>query len=377
MKIAMIGHKRAPSRDGGVEVVVTELAPRLAAMGNEVVVYNRYSGGEKESGWEGVKTVEVASPRRSSLNALVYSIRAAFKASFGGFDVIHFHAEGPCAAILIARLFGKRTAATIHGLDWKQPKWGFFAKTYLKFGERTAAKHADELIVLSPVMRDYFRSVYGRECTLIPNGVVPLTRREPRLITEKFGLEKHKYLLFLARITPVKRLELLLEAFAEVKTDMKLAVAGSLDDPTPYVSGIIELAKKDERVVFTGFSSGELLEELYSNCFLYVLPSDSEGMPISLLEAISARARCLVSDIPEITGVAPDYIHRFKKGELSSLRNELYALVSDPAGRENNFGFSPSREQADADADAITAAHGWDEVAQKTFELYKKAAKRG
>ena len=71
--------------------------------------------------------------------------------------------------IWLPHLFGIHTVATIHGLDWQRAKWGGFATKFLKFGEKTAAKYADELIVLSEGTRDYFKETYGRETVCIPN----------------------------------------------------------------------------------------------------------------------------------------------------------------------------------------------------------------
>lgn len=165
MKIAMIGHKRIPSREGGVEIVVEELATRMVEKGHSVMVYNRkgkhVSGGKtvnlKE--YKGVKIKSVPTFENGKLNAIVYSIIATFLALFGRYDVIHFHAEGPCSMIWLPHLFGIHTVATIHGLDWQRAKWGGFATKFLKFGEKTAAKYADELIVLSEETRDYFKKL--------------------------------------------------------------------------------------------------------------------------------------------------------------------------------------------------------------------------
>ena len=175
MKIAMIGHKRIPSREGGVEIVVEELATRMVEKGHSVTVYNRkgkhVSGGKTVNlkDYKGVKIKSVPTFENGKLNAIVYSVIATFLALFGRYDVIHFHAEGPCSMIWLPHLFGIHTVATIHGLDWQRAKWGGFATKFLKFGEKTAAKYADELIVLSEGSRDYFKKTYGRETVFIPN----------------------------------------------------------------------------------------------------------------------------------------------------------------------------------------------------------------
>ena len=157
MKIAMIGHKRIPTRSGGVEVVVEELSVRMAAKGHDVVAYNRHCDEEKLKEYRKVKVIEVKTFKSSSLNAMVYSFFATLRCIFRKYDVVHYHAEGPCAMIPLAKLFGKKVVATIHGLDWQRNKWGGFASKYIMFGERNAAKHADKVIVLQRMCRIILR----------------------------------------------------------------------------------------------------------------------------------------------------------------------------------------------------------------------------
>lgn len=315
MKIAIIGHKRIPSREGGVEVVVEELATRMVKMGHEVHVYNRsghhVSGKENDNPerikeYQGIRIVTIPTFQNGKLNAVVYSFLATVRALFGGYDVIHYHAEGPCSMLWIPHLFGIKTVATIHGLDWQRSKWGGFATRFLLFGEKTAAKYADKLIVLSENMQKYFRDTYGRESILIPNGVTKPELRTDELIKEKWGLTKDSYILFLARIVPEKGLHYLLDAYKDIDTDKRLVIAGGSSHTDEYLEEIKVKASGDKRILLTGFVQGELLEELYSNAYVYVLPSDVEGMPISLLEAMSYGNCCLVSDIPENMEVVTD-----------------------------------------------------------------------
>ena len=216
LRIAMIGHKRIPSREGGVEIVVEQLSVRLAALGHKVDAYNRYGhhvSGKKydeEYGrgdrkyYKGVRIRIIPTFRSSKLNAIVYSFLATVRAMFSSYDIIHYHAEGPCAVLWIPKLLRKRVIVTVHGLDWQRSKWGNFASFIIKFGEKMAAKYADEVIVLSENVKKYFMDTYGRETIFISNAIDRPDRHEPALITEKFGLKKDGYFLFLARIVPEK-----------------------------------------------------------------------------------------------------------------------------------------------------------------------------
>ena len=300
MKIAMIGHKRIPSREGGVEVVVQELSTRLVKNGHRVDAYNRKGKNVQDSNadkdkknlkeYKGVRIITIPTINKKGIDALIYSFFASMRALFGKYDVLHYHAEGSCAMLWIPHLFKKRIVVTIHGLDWQRSKWGGFATKYIKFGEKLAAKYADEIIVLSKGVQKYFKDTYNRDTNFIPNGVNKPEIREPKIIKEKYGLNKNDYILFLARIVPEKGLHYLIEAYKQINTDKKLVIAGGASHTNDYLEKIKKMASEDSRIIMTGFVQGEELKELYSNCYLYCLPSDIEGMPISLLEVMAVIA---------------------------------------------------------------------------------------
>lgn len=374
-KIAMMGHKRVPSREGGVEIVVEQLSTRMAALGHRVTCFNRrghhVSGAEFDTAvtadsLPGVMVKTVPTLNKKGLAAMTASVTAAFRCAFGKFDVVHFHAEGPCAMLWLPKLFGKRCIATIHGLDHRRAKWGALARTYIMLGEKCAAKYADEIIVLSQSVQDYFREVYHRETVLIPNGVEPGELRAAEQITREFGLESRGYLLFLGRIVPEKGLRYLVEAYRQVETSLPLVIAGGSSDTEEFLQELKELAGQDSRIRFVGFVQGKLLQELYSNAYLYVLPSDLEGMPLSLLEAMSFGNCCLTSDIPECTQVVEDRGVTFRQGDTEDLREKLQMLCRDPELVE---GY-----RRDA-ASFICGKYNWNDVTAQTLALYEKNGK--
>lgn len=374
IKVAMIGHKRIPSREGGVEVVVEELSTRLVDRGYLVEAYNRsgYHVSGKEYGnsrkkyYKGIRIIIVPTFKNGKLNAIVYSTLATLRALFGRYDVIHYHAEGPCSTLFIPKLFGIRVVATIHGLDWQRAKWGNFASSVLKFGERMAARYADEVIVLSRNVQQYFMDTYGRSTNYIPNGIARPQIREPREIEEKYGLKKDGYILFLARLVPEKGLHYLIEAFKELQTDKKLVIAGGSSHSFEYMKQVKQSASEDERIIMTDFVQGRVLEELYSNAYLFVLPSDIEGMALSLLEAMSYGNCCVVSDINENMEVVEDKAVSFRKGDSRDLREKLAELLTSPHKVEEY------RKQS---ADFICGKYSWESVVEQTRVLYESQNK--
>ena len=290
------------------------------------------------------------------------SVFAALRAALGKYDVVHFHAEGPCAMLWLPKLFGKRCIATIHGIDWQREKWknGFGSK-YIKFGEKMAVKYADEIIVLSKGVQDYFDKTYGRRTVFIPNGVSRPEVYDSEQIKEKYGLDKDDYILYLGRLVPEKGEHYLVEAFKNVHTNKKLVIAGGASDTDEYMEKLKKLASEDERIIFTGFVWGRILEELYSNAYAYCLPSDLEGMPLSLLEAMSYGCCCIVSDIAECTEVVEDKAVVFKKSDVKDLRNKMQQLCDKP---EMVCGYKNTA------ADFILRKYNWDKVVGDTLKLY-------
>ena len=367
MKIAMIGHKTVPSRVGGIEVAVEELSIRLEKRGCQVELYNRWEVGTPKGAreYQGIRMYNIPTSGKISLNAPVYSILATVRALLGRYDVIHIHAEGPAAMTWLPKLLGIPVVVTIHGLDWKRSKWGRLARTYLRIGERMAARWADAIIVLSADTQKYFEELYGRKTYFIRNGVTPGIRRDAEEITKRWGIEKDEYVLYLSRLTPEKGLHYLLEAFRRVNTNKRLVIAGRMNH-TSYVQDVIREAAKDSRVLMVDFVEGKVLEELFSNCCVYVLPSDIEGMAISLLEALSYGVPCLVSDIQENQKIADSYVRYFKKADAGDLAEKLQKELAEPM----------PAAQRDAQIAFMREHFGWERVTDQTLLLYKKTASR-
>lgn len=367
MVLVHFGQKHTFSREGGIEVVVNELATRMAAKGHKVICYDRrskhVSGATLDipTDTKGVQIIPVWTIDRKGLAAFTSSLVAALRASFSKADVVHIHAEGPAAMAWIPKLFGKRVIVSVHGLDHlRAEKWSGFGRRYIYFGEKVAVKCADEIIVLSKNLQNYFMDKYNRKTVFIPNGVNKPQSVPAKMITEKWGLTKDSYVLFLGRIVPEKGLKYLVQAWNGLKTDIKLVIAGGSSDTKSFMDELKGMS--NDNVIFTGFQQGQILEELYSNCYLYCLPSDLEGMPLSLLEAMSYGNCCVVSDIPECAEVVEDKAVVFKRSDVSSLRTTLQDLLDDE---------SRVTDYKNKAADFICSKYNWDDVVDRTLELYQ------
>lgn len=374
MKVAMIGHKVIPSRRGGIENVLTTLCPLLVEKGAEVTCYNRmtdkveneYIGTVENNMYRGVKIKSAWTVKARGVSAMIASFTAAIAAAFGKYDVVHFHAEGPCAALWIPKLFGKKCVATVHGLDWQREKWGSgFASKYIKFGEKVLAKYADEIIVLSQSAYDYFKETYNREAVIIHNGIDKPVLRKADKITKMYPISENEYICIISRLTAEKGIHYLIDAYNGVNTDKKLVIAGDTSDTDEYVAMLREKAKDNPNIIFTGFISGDTLDEMYSNAYMVCLPSDLEGMSLSLLESLAYGNAVLCSDIPENTSVADEKAVYFSRGNVSDLKEKLQQMLDDEM---------LVKKLKEDSSDYITGKFSWNDVADSTLALYKKLA---
>lgn len=372
MRIAIVGQKRIPSLEGGVEVVVEELATRMAMRGHEVVCFNRkghhVSGkqfdADKPAQWKGVKIHYVPTIPRRGLAAVTSSFFGCLYAAFGKFDVVHIHAEGPAAFSWIPRLLGKKVVFTVHGLDWARSKWkGGIGSIYIRVGEWVGVHCAHEIIVLNRANQRYFKQTYGRDTHFIPNGVERAVPVEPLEIREKYQLEKGSYILYLGRIVPEKGEHYLIKAYKKLHTDKKLVIAGGGSDAWRYENEIIKMAADNDNIIFTGFVYGRRREELYSNAYFYVLPSDLEGMPLSLLEAMSYGNCVLTSDIDECSTIVEDKGVTFHKADVDDLAEKMQMLCDDEKLVERY------KENV---ADYICKKYQWDNIVEQILELYRR-----
>ncbi len=377
LRIAHFGQKNCMTSEGGIEVVVAQLAVRQAALGHDVTCYNRsghhVSGAEydvpKVKEWKGIHMKYVPTIQKRGMAAFSSAFFAAVSCAVRKYDVVHVHAEGPACFLPIltaAKFFHKnlKICFTCHGLDWKRSKWadGIGSKV-IKYGEKMAVRFADEIIVLNKSTQEYFKNTYNRKTTLIPNGVNSPKIMNANLIFQEWGLKKDSYILYLSRITPEKGVYHLIKAYKTLNTDLRLVIAGGGSDTRKYEEEIHELAVGDDRIIFTGFVRGQRLAELYSNAYIYVLPSTLEGMPLSLLEAMSYGNCCLVSDIPECADVVGQNAMLFRTGDVDDLADKLQFLCENEALVE---------QYRDRVGKYIERKYNWEEIVTKTVSLYYK-----
>ncbi len=364
MKIFVTGTRGIPDIPGGVETHCQHLYPYLVEKGHEVLVATRSAYvKDNRSDWQGIRLIKCFSPATKSLEAIVHTFIALLKARLYNPDIVHIHAVGPALLTPLARLLGLKVVFTNHGPDYDRQKWGKPAKVALRLGEKLGGVWANEVIVISNVIKEIIRKRCRRDSNLVYNGVpVPVLSSNCDFL-DNFHITPGKYLLAVARFVPEKGLTDLINAFQKSNSDLQLVIAGDADHETDYSRNLKKMAAADERVVLTGYITGEDLNQIFTHARLFVLPSYHEGLPIALLEAMSYGLPVLVSDIPANKEVALPKECYFRCGNIANLADKINALLK----------IKPSTVTQQKNRKRIIEDYNWAIIADQTIAVYDKA----
>lgn len=366
MKIAMIGQKGVPATHGGVERHVEELGARLVGMGHEVVVFTRPNYTEPGlSLYRGMHLVSLPTVDSKHLDATVHSFEAACASCFGRFDIVHFHAIGPALMSPIPRMRGRRIVATVHGQDWRRQKWGRLASKSLQMGEWMALHVPDATISVSHSLARRYQAEGHDRVVYIPNGVSIASGNDSGYLKE-LGIKPRRYILYAGRLVPEKGVHHLISAHARIPDAPPLVIAGDTSHSDDYVRFLRELAG-GSNVHFLGYVYGRKLATLFRQAGLFVLPSELEGQPLVLLEALAYGAPVIASDIPENVEVLGEDGLTFRNADVTDLAEVLQRAVTNVEQLTKKA--QSIRERAVRDYD-------WSHVADRTVKLYEDVVAR-
>lgn len=366
-KIAYIAIKGMPI-GGGIEKLTEEIGSRMVARGHEVIVYSSRDYGTVDCVYKGMKIKTVPSINTKTLHKLSICLNAVIDVlKKDCVDIVHVHAVGPSLFSILTRLKGIPTVVQTHGLEWKRDKWGVLGRSFFKLADLTAIFFPDATTAVSQVQKNYYEKKFKRPVVYIPTGVNHVNPRQPKWILKQ-GLEPNRYILFAARLVEEKGAHFLIDAFRTIDTDMKVVVAGDAAHSEAYKSSLRQLAEGDGRFIFPGFVSGPPLEELFSNAYLFCLPSTLEGLPIALLEAMSYGNCCVASNIPENLEAIKNFGYTFENRDSEDLKRVLADLINHPEKTER------MKKKARI---YVLDNYSWDKIADQMESLYMSLSSKG
>ncbi len=365
----MIGTRGFPGQRGGAERVLESVCPRLVADGRvEVSVYCPDWLDHDGDDYRGVSLARVGGLRTKYADTFSRSLLATLRELRSDTHIVHYHSIGSGTLAFLPRLFRKRVVVTVHALDWQRSKWSGLGKWYLRMAEWASMRFPHQTLAVSQELKDDLERRYGREVVYIPNGAEP---REERPIDDiaQFGLEQDRFVLFVGRLVPEKGVHLLIDAFRALPEELglKLAIAGPSWYEPDYVETLESMAGDDERVVFLGEADDDRLAELYSNCSVFVLPSDVEGMSLSLLDAMAYGSAIVTSSIPQNANLVADAGVVFEAGDADDLHRRLHDVVSDEQRRDALRVSSRARAGGE---------HDWDKIADRWVDAFAELLDR-
>ena len=367
-KISVTGFRGVPATWGGIEHHCENLYSRLAKTGYDVTLYARSYYTPKEiTSYKDMNIVRLPTLNLKYTDALLHTLISVFHILFKNPDIIHIHGIGPCFFSWIPRLFRPKMKVffTCHGLDWQRKKWPCWASRLIYLGELCAIRFAQYRIVVSRDLQTYFLVKYGIKTMYIPNGIIPVESRPPELI-KKWGLSEKSYFLWVGRIVPEKRLEDVIKAYLIKPGKSKLVIVGDHAGAGSYMNELIQLSKNHESIIFTGYQYGAVLKELFSNARAFITASELEGLPITLLEALSYGIMCITSNIcphQEVMQSLPGFSFGVGDiGAISACMNRVEAMT--------DTDFEEFKQKANA---MVIDQFNWESVCQVHDMLYQNS----
>jgi glycosyltransferase involved in cell wall biosynthesis len=368
MRIAVIGAKGLPPKQGGIEHYCAEVYPRMVRAGHTVDLYARSS--YTESSWlerdqfQGVRVISLPDFNLRGVDAFVTSALGAIAASGKKYDIVHFHALGPSLFTALPRIANAKVVVTCQGLDWQRAKWGGFSTRLIQLGEKAAVRFAHGLIVVSDALQTYFMQTYGRKTIYIPNAPASYGESDPNFTYGTgLGLEKGRYAIFLGRLVPEKRPDLLVDAFSRLKPlGWKLVLAGGVSDTKSFTSELLEKVANNRNIIFAGELRGSRLWEIVRGAGLFALPSDLEGLPLAMLEAMREGIPILASDIPPHKQlISGGRGMLFEAGNVESCIHSLDWAIN----HQKELAAMANNAQKH-----VQLNYSWDRITKETLKLY-------
>jgi glycosyltransferase involved in cell wall biosynthesis len=345
---------------GGIENFVQHVGARLVKRGHDVSVYTRRFYEKVNGEYNGIKLIRLPSINTKHLDTITHTFLSSINGLFRLFDIVHFHGVGLSLFSFIPRIACKKSILHIHAPDWMMDKWGRFAKYYLRMSNFPAFHFPHKIAVVSKVLQKYYLDKFGVETYYIPGGINDCIDRPPKKILS-YGLKRKNFILFSAGLRQQKGCHYLIQAYNHVKTDLKLVISGGSRHSDSYIEYLLRLAKGNSNIIFSGFVDSETMEELYSNAYLYVHPSEVEGLSQALQQAMGYGNCVVASDIPANVEVVKTHGYFFRNKDVQDLANILHGLLSNPALIE---------EKKNAAKDYVLATYNWDKIVDSLEILY-------
>lgn len=363
MRIAILGTRGVPASYGGFETFAEQLSTRLVARGHEVTVYCRsHYVSPRQLEYRGVRLKVLPTIQHKYLDTVVHTFLSALHAAGGHYDaaLVCNAANAPFTSIL--RLTGTPVAINVDGLEHKRKKWNWLGRSYYLLAERLAVRLPNETVTDARVIQEYYMAHHRAPSTMIAYGA-EVERRPDRAAVRAWGVEPNRYVLYVSRLEPENNAAMVIEAFKKVRTPHRLLVVGDAPYAHEYIKYLRDLARRDRRIIFTGFVFGDAYRTLQQNAYCYVHATEVGGTHPALLEAMGYGNCVLTLATPEnIEAVGEAGIHYTDARDLAA---KLQGVLRDGAI------VNAYRQRAQL---RVRERYDWEHVVDKYEDLFAKMA---
>src|SRR6266850_5047803 len=363
MRIAILGTRGIPASYGGFETFAEHLSTRLVARGHDVTVYCRaHYVSPRQLEYHGVRLKVLPTIRHKYFDTVVHTFLSALDAAPRRFDaaLICNAANAPFAPLL--RLAGTPVAINVDGLEHKRKKWNWIGQRYYLLTERLATILPNRMVTDAAVIKDYYTARYNARSTMIAYGSEVERRPNPDVV-RRWRVEPNRYVLYVSRLEPENNAHLVIEAFKKVRTAHKLLVVGDAPYAHDYIRELKARARRDKRIIFTGFVFGEDYRALQQNAYCYVHAAEVGGTHPALLEAMGF-GNCV------LTLAAPENIEAIGDAGIAYTDEDDLAEKLQRVLRDGSLVHS-FRNRAQA---RVKQHYDWDHVVDQYEQLFAEMA---
>jgi glycosyltransferase involved in cell wall biosynthesis len=365
LKIAIIGSRGYPYVYSGYETFVSELAIRLVQKGHDVFVYcHKGLFQEHPPAVNRIHLLYLPAIEKKILSQFSHSFLSTVHVLFKKIDVVFYVNPANGLFGIFTRVFGKKTAINVDGLEWLRPKWKGLGAKYFRFASCLATRLFDAVVTDSERMAEIYEKEFNSPSVTIAYGATIAYSKQPELIKE-FGLEHGDYYLVVGRLIPDNNGDLIVRAFEKSVTKRKLILLGDVPYEDYYAESVRKT--KDRRIIFPGYvKEQEVLRELYCNSYAYIHGHEFGGTNPALLQALGYGCCVLALDTPFNREVLADEKHGiyFRKTEDSMLRVLDYV--------EHNQSFVQRKREIARSR--IKENYTWEKITDQYIELFDKLA---
>jgi glycosyltransferase involved in cell wall biosynthesis len=365
-KVAVIGIKGLRIIYSGFETFVKHLVAKAPEGKIYYLLFVRDKYQREPKKTKNYELIIVPSFSNKYLETFSYSLFSTLKSLFLDIDNVLYLGVANTPFIWLQKLRKRKVIVNVDGLDWKRKRWPTLGKIYLKICERLTVIFADLLIADAKTIFDYYKKTYN--LTNKKKGIVCITygaktkKRKAGRTLSQFHLKPGQYFFFLGRLVPENYPEELILAFQGLKTNFKCVIVGDTYYEDKYKKYLKSLAKKDKRVVFTGFLKGKKLEEICSNAYAYVETKTVGGTHPSLLEAMAYEKGIIAKKIKGHQEVLSNCaIYYSPQKPIDNLRKKLKYALDNPQKIKSLGKLAGVR---------VRKNYNWDKVISKYHKIF-------